>query len=235
MNRKKIHPKTESDEKADSVHGSPVADEVAGAAEQEAEGLPGGDARQGATEREVAESPELEVTGDEQQQDLLDQLQGQIEHLQDQLLRRQAEMINYRRRIQQERAGLSKTAQAEVLRELLPVIDDFERAVDNQGQDAEVYHQGMMLILRGVEAALAKLGVEKLEPVGEAFDPRHHEAMARHETDEVPDGSIVEVFQSGYLLKDRLLRPAKVAVAVKPSGMDDADEAENSGRKEKAK
>lgn len=140
--------------------------------------------------------------------------QAEIERLQDQLLRSQAELINFRKRVQKERAALATIAQAELLERLVPIIDDFERAVESDaGEDVRTYHAGMEIILRTVQSVLEKLGVERLEPVGELFDPEFHEAIARAETDEVPEGQIVEVYQPGYRLRERLVRPATVVVA----------------------
>jgi molecular chaperone GrpE len=143
---------------------------------------------------------------------------AEIERLQDQLLRRQAELINFRRRVEKERTEIMTVAQAELLEELLPVIDDFERAVGVPPGDVRTLHDGMQLILRGVRAALDRLGVERFDPTGEAFDPRLHEAVARQPSGEVPEGHILEVYQPGYRLKGRLVRPATVVVSFGSDG-----------------
>ena len=143
----------------------------------------------------------------------LETIEAEKERLQDQLLRAQAELVNYRRRVRKERVELTTVAQAELLAKLLPVIDDFERAAESKGESAEAYQEGMKLILRSVQSLLSSLGVERVEPSGEPFDPRYHEAIGRHETDEVPDGHVVEVYQAGYKLRDKLIRAAVVVVA----------------------
>lgn len=158
-------------------------------------------------------------------------LEGQVEQLRDQLLRRQAELINFRKRVERERAELGVVAQAGVIEKLLPVIDDFERAVVTDTEDAQAYRQGVELILRSMESLLTGMGVERLEPLGEEFDPEFHEAIARVETEEFPEGSVVDVFLPGYRVRDRLLRPARVAVAASPpgdSGQDDGNAGESS-------
>ena len=159
-----------------------------------------------------ADSP-LESMSRQELEDQLELAKAEIERLADQSLRRQAELINYRRRVQKEQAETVAVAQAALLEILVPVIDDFERAVGAESEDAAAYHEGMELILRSVQRVLEKIGVERIEPRGEAFDPRYHEAIARHETDEVSDGHVLEVYQTGYRLRDRLIRPASVAVA----------------------
>jgi molecular chaperone GrpE len=143
-------------------------------------------------------------------------LEGQVEQLRDQLLRRQAELINYRRRVERERGELSKVAQAGVVEKILPVIDDFERAVVADADDVEAYRAGVELILKSLQNLLSGIGVERLEPLHEDFDPEVHEAMARVETAEIPDGWVAEVYLPGYRMGDRLLRPARVAVAARP-------------------
>ena len=143
----------------------------------------------------------------------LELAKAEIERLTDQSLRRQAELINYRRRVQKERAETVIVAQVALLEGLVPVINDFERAVETEATDVGAYHEGMQLILRSIQKVLERLGVERFEPLGEAFDPRFHEAIGRHQTDEVPDGHVLEVYQAGYRLNDRLIRPASVVVA----------------------
>ncbi|MCH7826227.1 MAG: nucleotide exchange factor GrpE [Acidobacteria bacterium] len=164
------------------------------------------------TETSGAAAPPEELSREEL--DLqLELAKAEIERLTDQSLRRQAELINYRRRVQKEQAQTVIAAQAALLEGLVPVIDDFERAVETESKDAGAYHEGMQIILRSVHKVLESIGVERIEPRGEAFDPRYHEAIGRHETDEVPDGHVLDVCQAGYRLNDRLIRPASVVVA----------------------
>ena len=107
-------------------------------------------------------------------------------------------------------------AQAGVLEKLLPVVDDFERALVADAEDAKAYRQGVELILGSMESVLTGMGVERLEPLGEDFDPEFHEAIARVETEDFAEGQVVDVFLPGYRVRDRLLRPARVAVAARP-------------------
>jgi molecular chaperone GrpE len=174
---------------------------------------------------EVREDGVDESTTREELEYRLADLEGQVEQLRDQLLRRQAELINYRKRVERERGELSKLAQAGVVEKLLPVIDDFERAVDADADDVEAYRAGVELILKSLQNLLSDMRVERVEPLQEDFDPELHEAMARVETDEIPEGRVVEVYLPGYRMRDRLLRPARVAVAARPSDAVSASDA----------
>ncbi len=161
-----------------------------------------------------------------EQQDPLAALQAQIDAmtqeratLYDQLLRRQAEFENYRRRVDRERSETYTRARAEVLLELLPVIDNFERALaslETSGGDAESLRHGVELIHKQFKDALTKFGLEPVESVGQTFDPHVHEAVTIEPTDKHKENTIIEEFQRGYKLGEKLLRPAKVKVASSP-------------------
>lgn len=131
------------------------------------------------------------------------------------LLRRQAEFENYRRRTERERAELLEYAGMEAARALLPVLDDFERALKVECADKE-YARGMELIFQRFSESLTKLGLEPLESVGRLFDPNAHHAVEMVRTEEAEDHTILEEYQRGYNFRGRLLRPAMVKVAVKP-------------------
>jgi molecular chaperone GrpE len=130
------------------------------------------------------------------------------------LLRTLAEFDNYRKRVERERRELADHVTGEFARELLPVIDDFERALGAPASGgSEGFRSGVELIRRRLLDALTRRGVTVVDPLGEAFDPHQHEAVARVAAGDRPDGEIVEVFSRGYKLGDRLLRPAMVKVA----------------------
>jgi molecular chaperone GrpE len=146
-----------------------------------------------------------------------DQLQAEVADLQDRLLRRQAEFENFRRRMDRDRSDFLQYAGMEIVREILPVVDDFERALKIDVADTE-YRKGVELIYQRLLDTLKKIGLEPIEaPAGEPFDPNLHQAVVRYETDDAPDNSILEAFQRGYNFKGKLLRPAMVRVAVKPA------------------
>lgn len=136
--------------------------------------------------------------------------------LQDRLLRRQAEFDNFRRRAERERADILEYANTQTVRALLPILDDFERALKVESQDKE-YARGMNLIYQRLSDALKKLGLEPITSVGQAFDPNLHHAVDSAENDEVDDHTILEEYQRGYNFRGKLLRPAMVKVAVRKS------------------
>jgi molecular chaperone GrpE len=139
--------------------------------------------------------------------------------LYDQLLRRQAEFENFRRRVDRERSETYQRARVEILLELLPVIDNLERAMSSfqaTGADAESLRHGVELIHRQFKDTLTKLGLQPVEAVGQAFDPHLHEAVTMEPSDEHQENTVIEEFERGYKLGDRLLRPAKVKVAASP-------------------
>jgi molecular chaperone GrpE len=146
-----------------------------------------------------------------------DQLKAEVADLQDRLLRRQAEFENFRRRTERDRNEFLEYAGMEVVRELLPVLDDFERARKTSCSDP-TYQKGIDLIYQSLVDALKKLGLDPIEIApGTEFDPNLHQAMVRQDTKDAPDNTVLEQFQRGYNFKGKLLRPAMVKVAVRPS------------------
>lgn len=140
------------------------------------------------------------------------ELRAEVQSLQDQLLRRRAEFENFRRRVERERTQLAEEAAGALLSELLPTIDNLERAATAAGDEQSV-REGVGLILRTLQGVLGARGVEVEDPAGRPFDPERHQALAHEPAPGHADGTIVEVFQKGYLLGGRLLRPALVKVA----------------------
>ncbi len=143
-----------------------------------------------------------------------DQLAAEKAGLHDRLLRKQAEFENLRRRADREKAELSEYAAMESVRAILPILDDFERAVKVESADTE-YAKGMGLIYQRLLDALKKLGLEPIAAAGQKFNPYIHHAVDRSPADEVEEDTVLEEYQSGYNFKGRLLRPAMVKVAVK--------------------
>lgn len=142
-------------------------------------------------------------------------LTADLEELRQSMLRSQADFANYRKRIERERFEDSKRATARVVEGLIPIIDGFEHALAaHREAEYENYRKGFELIYKQLLDNIAKLGVERIDPVGKPFDPHLHEAMDRTETTEEKDGTILQVFQPGYVFHGRVLRPAMVRVAV---------------------
>lgn len=145
----------------------------------------------------------------------LDEIEGsdELEAEKDRYLRLLADYENFRRRTEKEKLALFGDATAKCIELLLPVIDNFERAIDAPCSDEE-YHKGIKMILEQLQGLLEKQGVTAVEPLGQVFDPNIHKAIKREDAgEEFAENTVCEVFQKGYMLGERLIRPAMVAVA----------------------
>jgi molecular chaperone GrpE len=143
------------------------------------------------------------------------ELQKQRDEYYDRLLRKTAEFDNYRKRIDRERIQLSEAAASDLLQELLPLVDDMERALkaDTGTEATEGIRRGVELIYQQLLKMLSKRGVKPIDALGQDFDPHFHMAVAHEPADGRREGEVVEEFSRGYMLGDRLLRPAMVKVA----------------------
>ncbi|MEJ2629999.1 MAG: nucleotide exchange factor GrpE [Acidihalobacter sp.] len=174
-------------------------------------------------ERDETQSPE-EVATEQAPGDALDVLQRDLEAMEDkakehwdQFLRTQAELENLRRRAERDLENAHKYALERFAGELLPVKDSLEMGLDAAaGGEAEKIREGMELTLRMLTQVLEKFGIQEINPAGERFDPERHQAMTAQPTDECPPNTVLTVMQKGYLLNDRLLRPAMVMVSKAP-------------------
>jgi molecular chaperone GrpE len=144
----------------------------------------------------------------------LEKLQRERDDYYDRLLRKTAEFDNYRRRTERQRSELAQQVAGDVIEALLPIVDDFERALQAAaGPEAETYKKGVELIYRQLQDMLARRGVKPVETVGQPFDPRFHQAITYESSPGRAEGEVVEEVRRGYTLGDRLLRPAMVKVA----------------------
>jgi molecular chaperone GrpE len=143
------------------------------------------------------------------------QLQRERDEYYDLLLRKTAEFDNYRKRIERDRQATSDAANADVVRDLLPLLDDLERALKAEpgAEGAETYRRGVELIHKRLEDILRRRGVRAIEALGADFDPNYHEAVAHDPAEGRRDGEVIEEFRRGYMLGDRLLRASMVKVA----------------------
>jgi molecular chaperone GrpE len=142
-------------------------------------------------------------------------LKAERDSLLDRLARAQAEFENARRRASKEQQDFRDYAAADAIKALLPVLDSFERALQVKSDSGD-FRNGVELIYKQLQDALAKLGVRAIPAKGEPFDPRVHEAIEMVETSDAPDHEVLDELQRGYKFKDRLLRPAMVKVAKNP-------------------
>lgn len=176
------------------------------------------------TEQEENKEDGLEQDGSGEEQssgeaeDVSVQLAKALEknrELEDKLLRMAAEQDNFRKRMQRERETALKYAEESILRELLPSLDNLERAVAQCkcSPDAEALLAGVEMTCKGLLNTLEKFGVKPLDGEGQPFDPNFHEAVAMEASPDVPENQILQEYQKGYMFKDRLIRAAKVVVS----------------------
>jgi len=200
-----VQPPEEAPEEGSAAAPPPAADEVAVAGGEPAVAGPAPAAD------EVSEGE----AGATEAEDAASALREEVETLKDRHLRLAAEFTNYRRRVEQERAGLWGRAQGEIVGKFLDVLDDLQRVagLDLGNATVDAIMEGIDLVDRKFERILLDAGVEVLDPTGERFDPQTMEAMMRVPTEsEEEDEQVAMVFQKGYALKGQLLRPARVSV-----------------------
>jgi molecular chaperone GrpE len=149
----------------------------------------------------------------EGQTDPHEELRREKDVLQDRLLRTAAEFDNYRKRVERERRDLADFMKADILTEILPIVDNFERAMQAPSSDADSLRKGVELIHKQMLDFLRKRGVTPIEALGADFDPNFHQAVIHEETPFHREGEVIEELQRGYMLGDKLLRPAMVKVA----------------------
>ena len=143
-----------------------------------------------------------------------DQLASEKGELQDRLLRARAEFDNFRKRTERERSDYIQYAAVEMVKDILPILDDFERALKVETSDRN-YAKGVELIYQRMLDTLTKMGLEPIDTKGQPFDPNLHQAVERVPSDDAEDQAILGEFQRGYNFRGKLLRPAMVRVAVR--------------------
>lgn len=174
-------------------------------------------------------SETLEPTAEESEQageearDLtkeLSEAQEEVANLRDRLLRMAADTENFKKRVERERLAGLKYAGESIFREILPVVDNLERAVEqgvSEGSEpdksVQALHEGVQLTLKSLVSILEKFEVKPIDSVGKPFDPQHQEAMTMEGSDTIPANHVLREFHKGYYYKDRLLRAAKVVVS----------------------
>lgn len=144
-----------------------------------------------------------------------DQLAKAKAELQDRALRLQAEFDNFRKRTEKDRSEFAQYAGMELIRELLPVLDNFELALKTECASKD-YAKGVEMIYQRMADTFKKAGLEPIEAAGKPFDPHVHQAVERFATEDAPEDTVLSEFQRGYMYKGKLLRPSMVKVAVKP-------------------
>lgn len=146
----------------------------------------------------------------------IEELVKQNEELKEKVLYKEAELINYRRRKDEETANMLKYANMGLIEELLPILDNFERAIklddNNLNDEVSRFLQGFKMMYSSFSEVLKNFGVKEIEALGKEFDHNYHEALMTDNIEDVDDNIVTEVLLKGYMLKDRVLRPASVKV-----------------------
>ncbi len=198
------HSKTSADLDADvpeEIEIEFVDDDRELAASDESATQPG--AEKGLEAVELGPSVEIEI----------ERLESELDELRDIHLRKLAEFDNFRKRTDRERIEIKRHANEELVRELLPVLDNFERALEHRSDaDAGAFHEGVEMIAKQLWDTLERQGVEVISPMGEQFSPEFHEAVHRVEDESLAPGTIASVLAKGYVCNGRLVRPAMVGV-----------------------
>lgn len=191
----------------DKEQHEPVKDEKVEVDEMDKHNIPEDELEEQEVEQEVVE--EASISNDDYQK-----LMQEHEETQERLLRVQAEYDNFRKRTQREKEASLKYKSQDVIEEILPVMDNFERALQVEAHDEASKNiiQGIEMIYRQLHTVLENQGVTEIKTVGEAFDPNLHQAIAQVDEEGFESGQVTETLQKGYQLKDRVIRPAMVKV-----------------------
>lgn len=176
-------------------------------------------AQEDAAEGSEEEAPEEAAAADAAMQEEIEALKGQVDGLnkdlqekKDRLLRLQADFDNFRRRSAKEREEISAVVTQNFCKDMLPLLDNFERAMAAETKDVEAFQKGVEMIFTQFQKILKKNGLEHIEAVGQKFDPNFHQAVMRVEDPEKEDDTVAQELQKGYMVKGRVIRPSMVQV-----------------------
>lgn len=167
------------------------------------------------TKAEAEETPETTEQGSAEREALIGQLkeaEAKIVEYKDGWARAQAEFQNYKKRVERDNEAFKANTKGDIFKKVLPVLDDLERALQNRPAD-DSWASGIELVARKFQNILEMEGVKKIEAKGAAFDPNFHEAISHEPSDEVESGHVIDVVQNGYVIGERVIRPALVRVA----------------------
>ncbi|WP_337424598.1 nucleotide exchange factor GrpE [Mitsuokella jalaludinii] len=176
-------------------------------------------AQEDAAEGSEEEAPEEAAAADAAMQEEIEALKGQVDGLnkdlqekKDRLLRLQADFDNFRRRSAKEREEISAVVTQNFCKDMLPLLDNFERAMAAETKDVEAFQKGVEMIFTQFQEILKKNGLEHIEAIGQKFDPNFHQAVMRVEDPEKEDDTVAQELQKGYMVKGRVVRPSMVQV-----------------------
>jgi molecular chaperone GrpE len=184
----------------------------------EAPGPESGESVKEPSEEQVAAEAEASEEPEAASAEGLPELQQQFGELQDRYMRLNAEFENYKKRMARESSERLKYSSGELIKELLPSLDNLERAIDHAWREEssrESMIEGLEMVFKMAQESLSRFGVSRIDASGELFDPNLHQAVGMVEEAEVPENHVAEQLQAGYLLYDRVLRPSMVRVSGK--------------------
>ncbi len=203
------------------------------AVEQEFQGTPGKDLSHDAKPKFAKKQVEVGEDKDSSSEEDYKKLASEKQDLYDRLLRKQAELDNFRKRVIREKEEFHQYAGESIVRDLLPLLDGFSRALRPRNPNIpEEYYRGIELLWRELNEVLVRAGVKEIKAKGETFDPHLHEAIETVESAKKRDSEVLEEFQVGYKFKARLLRPSLVKVAIPPAVVDKKPKKDNKETKE---
>lgn len=183
-------------------------------------------AKEAPKEQEKSEQPLEAVDETQGGEDTLESLAKERDELKEKILRMAAEHENYKKRSEREKSEFLKRANESLVGDLLPVLDNLERALDAAEDSAEssTITEGLSMIHSDLLRVLGRHGLESVESLGQPFDPEFHEAMMQQDDPDQPANTVIHQMQKGYLFQNRLLRPAMVVVSRRPPDQDDDGE-----------
>ena len=147
----------------------------------------------------------------------LQETKASLDEQKDKFVRLQAETDNFRKRLSREKEEFSQYANERLFKALIPIFDNFERALEDPSNDTKSLKEGLDMILKQFSSFLEKEKVKPIEAIGEKFDPAFHEALTSEESDDHEEGTIISQFVKGYTINNRVLRPSQVVISKKPS------------------
>lgn len=157
----------------------------------------------------ISEDKDLQLDQDE----LLQAKDAEIEDITNQLLRLQADFVNFRKRVEKEKESTIAYAVESLICDLLPTIDNFQRAIDSESDKEGGFYLGVEMIYKELLKKLSDNHIKEIDALGKDFDPNFHHAVIMEESDEYEEGKVIEILQTGYTLKDKVIRPSMVKVA----------------------
>lgn len=179
---------------------------------QEIEETEAADAAEAEGDTEAQPADDAQENPADAMQQKIDELTAGLKEKEERALRLQADFENFRRRTSKEKEELSAVIKQEILKDMLPLLDNFERAMAAETKDAEAFQKGVDMIYTQLQEVMKKNGLEPIETEGQKFDPNFHQAVMRVQNDDLEDDDIVQELQKGYMVEGRVIRPSMVQV-----------------------